>query len=85
MQTRLVLGFAPNVGVSYDASQRKCEGGEVLKPNGVTDENIENQLIDALEKAIQLIFDMSIRKVAVPYDTITRWQNLIEYARKGNV
>lgn len=52
------------------------------RPNGVTKEDTKQQLIEALEKAIQLIFDMSIRKVAVPWDTINRWQNLIKYAEK---
>lgn len=52
------------------------------KPDGVTEENIKQQLIEALEKAIQLIYDMSICKVAVPWDTINRWQNLIKHAEK---
>jgi len=55
------------------------------KPNGVTEEKLEKQLAEALEKAILLIYDMSIRKVAIPYDTIVRWENLVRYAREeGN-
>lgn len=50
------------------------------KPDGVSD-NVYNDLINALEKAILLIYDMSICKVAMPYDTIRRWENLIKYAR----
>jgi len=52
------------------------------KPNGVTEEKLEKQLAEALEKAISLILDMSIRKIAVPYDTIRRWENLVRYARE---
>ena len=52
-----------------------------MKPDGVSD-NVYNDLINALEKAILLIYDMSIRKVAIPYDTIRRWENLVRYARK---
>jgi len=52
-----------------------------MKPNGVSD-NVYNDLINALEKAILLIYDMSIRKVAIPYDTIQRWENLVRYARE---
>ena len=47
-------------------------------------EDTKQQLANALNKAIQLIIDMSIRKVAVPWDTINRWQNLIKYAEKEN-
>ncbi len=54
-----------------------------MKPDGITDEAIEKQLADALEKAVQLIYDMSIKKVATPWDIIRRWEILIEYARKG--
>lgn len=52
-----------------------------MKPDGVSD-NVYNDLINALDKAITLIYDMSIRKVAIPYDTIRRWENLVRYARK---
>ena len=52
------------------------------KPNGVTEEKLEKQLAEALEKAIGLILDMSIRKIAVPYDTIARWENLIKYTKE---
>jgi len=52
------------------------------KPNGITEEKLEKQLAEALEKAILLIYDMSIRKVAIPYDTIARWENLVRYARE---
>ena len=52
------------------------------KPDGVTEEDTMQQLANALNKAIQLIADMSIRKVAVPRDTVNRWQNLIKYAKK---
>lgn len=52
------------------------------KPDGVTEEDTKQQLANALNKAIQLIADMSIRKVAVPWDTVNRWQNLIKYAKK---
>jgi len=52
-----------------------------MKPNGVSD-NVYNDLINALEKAILLIYDMSIRKVAIPYDTIQRWENLIKYTKE---
>ena len=52
------------------------------KPNGVTEEKLEKQLAEALEKAICLILDMSIRKITVPYDTIRRWENLVRYARE---
>lgn len=52
-----------------------------MKPDGVSD-NVYNDLINALEKAILLIYDMSIRKVAVPYDTIARWENLIKYTKE---
>ena len=51
------------------------------KPDGVTNESTQQQLINALEKAIRLITDMSIHKIAVPWDTIQRWQNLIKYAK----
>jgi hypothetical protein len=54
-----------------------------MKPDGVTNEDMEKQLADALEKAIQLIYDMTIHKVATPWDMIRRWENLIEYVRKG--
>ena len=52
-----------------------------MKPDGVSDD-IFNDLVNALDKAIMLIYDMSIRKVAIPYDTIRRWENLVRYARK---
>ncbi len=52
------------------------------KPNGITEEKLEKQLAEALEKAIGLILDMSIRKIAVPYDTIARWETLVKYARE---
>ena len=52
-----------------------------MKPDGVSD-NVYNDLINALEKAILLIYDMSIRKVAIPYDTIRNWENLVRYARE---
>ena len=52
------------------------------KPNGVREEKLEKQLAEALEKAIGLILDMSIRKITVPYDMITRWENLVRYARE---
>ena len=52
------------------------------KPNGITEEKLEKQLAEALEKAILLIYDMSIRKVAIPYDTIQRWENLIKYTKE---
>ena len=52
------------------------------KPNGITEEKLEKQLAEALEKAIGLILDMSIRKITVPYDTIARWENLVRYARE---
>ncbi|AYO30241.1 hypothetical protein D2962_06065 [Biomaibacter acetigenes] len=61
----------------------KQKDDKTLKPDGVTNENIETQLIEALEKAIQLILDVSIRKTTVPYDTLHRWENLIQYARKN--
>ena len=51
------------------------------KPDGVSD-NVYNDLINALDKAITLIYDMSIGKVAIPYDTIQRWENLVRYARE---
>ena len=57
------------------------KGWGEMKPNGVSD-NVYNDLINALEKAILLIYDMSIRKVAIPYDTIARWENLVRYARE---
>ncbi len=53
------------------------------RPNGVTKEDTKQQLIEALDKAIQLIYDMSVRKVVVPWDMINRWQNLIKYAENG--
>ena len=52
------------------------------KHDGVTEEDTKQRLANALNKAIQLIADMSIRKVAVPWDTVNRWQNLIKYAKK---
>lgn len=52
------------------------------KPNGITEEKLKKQLAEALEKAILLIYDMSIRKVAIPYDTIARWETLVKYARE---
>lgn len=52
------------------------------KPNGVTEEKLEKQLAEALEKAILLIYDMSIKNVAIPYDTIARWETLVKYARE---
>jgi len=52
-----------------------------MKPDGVSDD-IFNDLVNALEKAIMLIYDMSIRKVAFPGDMIHRWENLVKYARK---
>lgn len=58
----------------------ESEGGK-MKPDGVSD-NVYNDLINALEKAIILIYDMSIRKVAIPYDTIRKWENLVKYARE---
>ena len=58
----------------------EAQGG--CKPDGITEEDTKQQLANALNKAIQLIIDMSIRKVAVPWDTIIRWQNLIKYAEK---
>ena len=51
-----------------------------MKPDGVSD-NIINDLVDALDKAIMLIYDMSIRKVAFPSDIIRRWENLVKYAK----
>ena len=51
-----------------------------MKPDGVSD-NIIKDLTDALDKAIMLIYDMSIRKVAFPSDIIRRWENLVKYAR----
>ena len=51
-----------------------------MKPDGVSD-NIINDLVNALEKAIMLIYDMSIRKVAFPCDMIRRWENLVKYVR----
>lgn len=53
------------------------------RPDGATD-NIVEDLANALEKAIELIFDISIQKSAVPYDIINRWENLVKYARKIN-
>ena len=55
------------------------------KPDGVTEENIMQQLITEFEKAIRLIYDMSIycnKKIATPWDTVRRWDNLIKYAEK---
>ena len=54
-----------------------------MKPDGVSD-NIINDLVNALDKAIMLIYDMSIRKVAFPSDIIRRWENLVKYARTLN-
>lgn len=51
-----------------------------MKPDGVSDD-IFNDLVNALDKAIMLIYDMSIRKVAFPGDMIRRWENLVKYAR----
>lgn len=51
-----------------------------MKPDGVSDD-IFNDLVNALDKAIMLIYDMSIRKVAFPGDMIYRWENLVKYAR----
>lgn len=52
-----------------------------MKSDGVSD-NVYNDLINALDKAIMLIYDMSTIKVIFPYDTIRRWENLVRYARK---
>jgi hypothetical protein len=57
----------------------EAQGG--CKPDGITEEDTEQQLANALDKAILLIADMSVCKVAVPWDTIQRWQNLIKYAK----
>ena len=54
--------------------------GMKMKPDGVSDD-IFNDLVNALDKAIMLIYDMSIRKVAFPGDMIRRWENLVKYAR----
>lgn len=53
-----------------------------MKPDGVSD-NVMMDLANALEKAILLILNMSIRKVEVPYDTICRWENLVKEVKKG--
>ena len=60
------------------------EGGMYSLYCDIVVENIMEDMADALEKAIQLILDISIRKVAVPYDTIHRWENLIKCAREIN-
>ena len=51
------------------------------KPDGVSD-NVYNDLINALDKAIMLIYDMSIRKVAFPGAMIHRRENLVKYANQ---
>lgn len=51
------------------------------KPDGVSD-NVYNDLINALDKAITLIYTISTRNAVVPWDTIHRWENLVKYARK---
>lgn len=58
----------------------------MYKPDGITGET-KQQLIEEFDKAIQLIFDMSIhcRGIVVPWGIIHRWQNLIEYAKKEDV
>ena len=50
------------------------------KPDGVSD-NVYD-LINALDKAITLIYTISTRNAVVPWDTIHRWENLVKYARK---
>lgn len=52
-----------------------------MKPDSILG-NVVEELANALEQAIRLIYDMSIRDVVVPYDTIYRWEDLIKYARK---
>ncbi len=55
-----------------------------MKPDGVTGDT-KQHLIEALDKAIVLIFEMSIycnKKIEVPWDTVHRWENLVEYAKK---
>lgn len=55
-----------------------------MKPDGVTGDT-KQHLIEEFDKAIRLIYDMSIycnKKIAVPWDMIHRWENLIEYAKK---
>ena len=71
------------IGILYIVGRdewKKESEGEKMKPDGVSD-NVYNELINALEKAILLIYDMSIRKVAFPGDMIRRWENLVKYAR----
>ena len=57
------------------------------KPDGVSD-NVYNDLINALDKAITLIYTIlnmsttSTRNAIVPWDTIHRWENLVKYARE---
>lgn len=54
------------------------------KPDGVT-RDTKQHLIEEFDKAIRLIHDMSVysfTRMAVPWDTIHRWENLIEYAKK---
>jgi len=41
------------------------------------------ELVNALDKAIMLIYDMSIRKVALPGDMIYRWENLVKRAKES--
>ena len=73
----------PGTLVHVSCGSTTQKGGHVMsKPNGITEEKLEKQLAEALEKAIGLILDMSIRKITVPYDTIARWENLIRYARE---
>jgi hypothetical protein len=61
--------------------------GEKMKPDGVSD-NVYNDLINALDKAITLIYTIlnmsttSTRNAVVPWDTIHRWENLVRYARE---
>lgn len=65
-----------------ERGSRGMEAQAKYKHDGVTEEDTKQQLANALNKAIQLIIDMSMRKVAVPWDTIIRWHNLIKYAEK---
>ena len=64
-----------------ELAKAKADGRlKILPANGVSDD-IFNDLVNALDKAIMLIYDMSIRKVALPGDMIYRWENLVRYAR----
>ena len=65
-----------------ERGEQGMEAQAKYKHDGVTEEDTKQQLANALNKAIQLIADMSISKVAVPWDTVNRWQNLIKYAKK---